>query len=159
VPRISDDRAQVSSLVLVDRIEQTQPPAADASPAPNAGNTADDSGDAGGGPLYVGNLLVYPNAGEPISKRDRRELTFYFSIYSNGPGRVQAPSAELELLASGRLLARVPLKLTEPDARQRIQQVSRMPIDTLTPGAYELRLRVHDGRRIVERAAFLRLIE
>ena len=41
----------------------------------------------------------------------------------------------------------------------RIQQVSRIPIDKLTPGAYELRVRVHDGGRLIERSAFVRLVE
>jgi hypothetical protein len=70
-----------------------------------------------------------------------------------------APRAELELLASGRLLARVPLKLTAPDARDQIQQVSRLPIDVLAPGAYELHLRVHDGPRVIERSTFFKLVE
>jgi len=156
VPRASNEHAQVSSLVLVDRIEQV------ADDAANAANARDAEGDAATtGPLYVGNLLVYPNAGEPISKRHRRELTFYFSIYGSGPeGRGRAAlSAELELLASGRLLARVPLQLTAPDARDQIQQVSRIPIDSLTPGAYELRVRVQDGPRVVERGTFFRLVE
>lgn len=155
VPRVSQEQAQVSSLVLVDRIEQTAPAAATGA-ATSAADAEKSSNDAGPGPLYVGNLLVYPNAGEPISKRERRELTFYFSVYGHtGSGQ----TAELELLTSGRLLARVPLQLAAPDARARIQQVSRIPIDSLTPGAYELRVRVHDGQRVVERTAFVRLVE
>jgi VWFA-related protein len=154
VPRVSKEHAQVSSLVLVDRIEQV---AADGATAANT----DGGATATTGPLYVGNLLVYPNAGEALSKRERRELMFYFSIYGSGrDGQPRAASsAELELLASGRLLARVPLQLAAPDSGGQIQQVSRIPIDTLTPGAYELRLRVNDGSRAIERSTFFRLVE
>ena len=48
-------------------------------------------------------------------------------------------------MQNGKLLARSPLPLEAADASGRIQQVGRLPLDTLTPGTYDLRVVVTDG--------------
>ena len=58
VARAADDRARLSSVVLVRRTERI----------PDAEQQADN-------PLHVGELLFYPNAGEPLSRSTDRELT------------------------------------------------------------------------------------
>lgn len=105
-----------------------------------------------GSPLYVDDQLLYPNMGEPVSK----ELPFYFIVYpAEGAG---ATEASLELLQNNQPLAQAPLQLAKPDAAGRIQQVSRLPIAALKPGAYELRVTVQQGasrttRQLVFRVA------
>jgi VWFA-related protein len=135
VARAADDRARLSSVVLVRRTERI----------PDAEQQADN-------PLHVGELLFYPNAGEPLSRSTDRELTFYFTLY---PRRAVAPpKTEVELRRNGRTLVQMPVELVTPDARGRIKQVSRLPLEALTNGTYELRVVVHDGSQQIARSAF-----
>jgi hypothetical protein len=104
-----------------------------------------------GSPLYVHDQLLYPNMGEPVSK----ELPFYFVVYPvEGAG---APTASLELLQNNQPLAQAPLELAKPDASGRIQQVSRLPLAALKPGAYELRVTVQQGASRATRQLLFRV--
>jgi hypothetical protein len=141
VPKPVDDRVRLSSIVLVRRTERV--PAA----SQQTGN-----------PLYVGDLLFYPNAGEPLSRGRDRELTFYYTLY---PRRAAEglPGTDVELRRNGRTLVQIPADLVAPDARGRVQQVSRLPLASLADGTYELRIVVHDGQQIVERSTFFKVVE
>jgi hypothetical protein len=101
-------------------------------------------------PLYFGELLLYPNLGEPLSKRAARELAFAFTVY---PGSAQVQGATVTLLRAGQVVGQAPLALDKPDAAGRIQQVSRLPLDSLEPGAYEVRIGVQSGSAVVTRSA------
>jgi hypothetical protein len=91
----------------------------------------------------VGDTLLYPNLGTPLTRGVDKELGFYFTAYvPTGGGKA---TATLELLQSAKPLARVPLTLGAPDAQGRIQQVSRIPIEALQGGSYELRVVVQQG--------------
>ena len=96
-----------------------------------------------GSPLYVGEQLLTPSMGEAFSKAMTKELPFYFVVYPAKTGG--APTATLALLSSGKQLAEAPLTLAAPDAKGRIPQVSRIPLDALEPGTYELRIAVKQG--------------
>jgi hypothetical protein len=96
---------------------------------------------------------LYPNAGEALSRSVDRELTFYYTVYPR-PSAPRAPSATIELLRSGRTLARMPVTLAQADRAGRIQQVSRLPLQPLADGTYELRVLVEDGARAVVRSTF-----
>jgi hypothetical protein len=108
-----------------------------------------------GNPLYVGDTLLYPNMGTPLKAGVDKELPFYFTIYL-GPG--DDPKATLEVLQNARPLAKVPLGLDAPDEARRIQQVSRIPIDALTPGSYELRVTVRQGPAGISHTTPFRII-
>jgi hypothetical protein len=111
---------------------------------------------AAGSPLYVGDQLLTPSMGEPFSKASTKELPFYFVVY---PGKGQgAPTATLSLLSSGKLLAEAPLELAAPDDRGRIPQVSRIPVEALPPGAYELRIAVKQGTQTAVHGLTFRLV-
>ena len=69
VPRAAEDETRVSSVVVVRTSEQVPP---------------DDAGS--GNPLYVGDRLLYPNAGEALSRAGDRELTFYYTVYPRSRG-------------------------------------------------------------------------
>jgi hypothetical protein len=104
-----------------------------------------------GSPLYVNDQLLYPNMGEPVSK----ELPFYFVVYpAEGAGPTEAA---LELLQNNQPLAQAPLELAKPDASGRIQQVSRLPLAALKPGAYELRVTVKQGASRTSRQLVFRV--
>jgi VWFA-related protein len=106
-----------------------------------------------GSPLYVGDTLLYPNLGLPLKKGVDKELGFYFTAYLPASGG--DATANLELLQNAAPLTRVDLQLAAPDAERRIQQVSRIPIDQLAPGTYELRVIVrHAGLAVTQAVPF-----
>jgi VWFA-related protein len=125
VPKVDPAKLRVSGLLLVDRAEKVGP---------------DEPRD---GPLYVNDVLVYPNLGAPVAK-SAKELGFYFTVYPGTASR-DRPEAALELLQNGKLLAKVPLELAAADAAGRIQQIGRLPVEALPPGTYELRVAVKQG--------------
>jgi VWFA-related protein len=103
-----------------------------------------------GSPLYVGDQLLYPNMGEPISKAAAKELPFYFVAYP--AAGANEPTATIELYGNGQRLAEAPLPLTKADDGGRMAQVSRIPIDGLAPGTYELRVTVKQGPQLASRS-------
>jgi VWFA-related protein len=124
----------MSSLVLVDRVEELKAPAHSLAP------------------LYVGNSLLYPNLGEPIQNSEARELPFYFALY----GDVGSVKAYAQLSRNGQALAEAPVQLASA-ADSRIQHVGRLPVGALPAGTYELRIRATDGQREVARTAYFTL--
>lgn len=139
VPAVPEDALRLSSVIAIQRSEKV--PEDERIP---------------GSPLYVGEQLLYPSLGEPLSKASVKELPFYFVVY---PGRDSSPlKATLELNAGGRTLAQAPLALAKPDASGRIPQVSRIPVEALPPGTYELRVSVQQGQQTVARSLTFRLV-
>jgi VWFA-related protein len=136
VPRIDPARLRMSTLVLVKKGERVP------------------EGEPRIGPLFVKDVLIYPNLGEDVSKA-AKELGFFFTVYP--AAGLPAPQAFLELIQNGKPLAQVPLPLDPPDVSGRIQQVGRLPLDALAPGTYELRAIVKQGSEQVVRAATLRI--
>jgi VWFA-related protein len=103
-------------------------------------------------PFLVGKeLLVYPNLGEPVSK-SAKQMGFYFNVYP-ATGSKDALKLTLEVVHGGKSIANVPLKLTAPDESGRIQYASALPLDSLTPGNYELKISVSDSKGTVSRSA------
>jgi VWFA-related protein len=99
-------------------------------------------------PLYFGDVLIYPNLGRPLSKDTDRELAFGFTAYD---GHGTPLEASLELLRSGQSVATVPLALGAADRHGRINQISKLPLASLEPGSYELRVTVTAGTERVTR--------
>jgi VWFA-related protein len=131
VPRVSETALRVGTPFIVRRAEAA----------------ANGQGDASN-PLYFGNLLLYPNLGQPLSKVTDKELAFGFTAYDGHDGPVEAT---LELLRSGQPVATVPLTLGAADGNGRINQLSKLPLEPLAPGAYELRVTVKTGTQRVTR--------
>jgi hypothetical protein len=137
VPKHDEATLRMSSLVLVKRAEKI----AESERRPD-------------NPLLVNDLVLYPNLGEPISKA-AKEAVFYFAAYPVAKaGKLES---QLELLQSGKLLARVPMTLPAPDALGRSPQLGRLPLDQLTAGTYELRAVVKQGDQQVFRSTVLRV--
>jgi hypothetical protein len=110
-----------------------------------------------GSPLYVGDMLLYPNLGLPL-KRGEKELAFYFTAYLAAAGAGDA-AANLELLQNAKPLAQVDVPLAAPDAQGRIRQVGRIPIEQLTAGSYELRAAVRQGGTTVGQSVLFRVTD
>jgi VWFA-related protein len=136
IPKPSADRVRVSSLLVIRRAERV------------AGSDRHPDN-----PLYVGDLLLYPNAGEPLSREHDRELSFYYIVYPHAPG-ARALETTMEVRRNGHALTRIPVTLGPADAQGRIQQMSRFPLEGLADGTYELCVFVHDGHRTIQRSTF-----
>jgi hypothetical protein len=76
----------------------------------------------------------------------------------SSPVAGRTPSAELELLRGAEALAKVPLNVDAP-VNGRIQQLWRVPIDTLEPGDYTFRVVVADGRGREVRETSVRVVD
>jgi hypothetical protein len=137
--KVDDNVLRASSLVLVasaERVSQENRPA--------------------GNPFLVGDILLYPNMGEPVRKSAAPEIAFFFTVY---PAKGEKPQAFIEVLQNGAALAKLPLPLGEPDSSGRIQQSSRLPSAALTAGTYDLRLVVTQGQQQISRSAIVRIVE
>jgi hypothetical protein len=101
-------------------------------------------------PFRLGEVLIYPNLGETIHK-SAKQMGFYFNVYP-AKGAAEVPQLTLELLQKDKPLARLPLKLPPPDETGRIQYASALPLDSLSPGAFELKVVVSDGKKTISRS-------
>jgi VWFA-related protein len=139
LPALDEKALRLSSLVVVRKSERV----------PTAERPQNN-------PLYVGDQLLYPSMGEPFSKAAFKELPFYFVAYP-APGGAPV-QATLLLASNGQKLAEAPLELPAPAADGRVVQVSRIPIEALGPGTYELRVTVRQGPVSATRGVTFRLV-
>jgi VWFA-related protein len=109
-----------------------------------------------GNPFQVGDMLLYPNLGEPLKKSTTPELGFFFTTY---PAKGTKLQATLQVLQNDTQLATLPLALDQPDASGRVQQVSRLPIGSLAAGNYDLRIVLSDGRQQIARSTTFRIVD
>jgi VWFA-related protein len=128
VPEVTAERPRLSSVVVVKRVERV--PADERDPAK---------------PLSFGELLLYPNLGEPVQKATAKELSFFFTVYA-ARGGAQRPKARIAILKNGTQLAGAPVELPEPDTDGRIQYVFGLPLSQVPTGSYHLRVSVQDDR-------------
>jgi len=135
VPSASDGALNVSDLVVVHHAERV--PANERQP---------------NNPLYFGDVVIYPNMGEPLVKARDKAVTFYVVV----PGVLGTPSATLEVLGGAEVVARSPVALPQPDPSGRIAHVAQVPLDALPPGRYTIRLTVSQGnQKEVRETAFV----
>jgi len=131
IPEAGENDLRLSSVTIIQRAEQ----------APEKTDS----------PFLVGDkLMVYPNLGEPVRK-SAKQMGFYFNVYT-AKGSTEAPKLTLEVLHDNKSVAKVPLKLGAPDAKGRIQYASALPLDSLNPGIYELKISVSDAKSAVSRS-------
>jgi VWFA-related protein len=130
LPEGGADALRLSSIALIQRAEQ-----------------AKEKLDS---PFRIGEVLIYPNLGEPVRKAGK-QMGFYFNIYP-ARGATDLPKLTLELLQSGKSLVQLPLKLTPPDETGRIQFASGLPLESLSPGAYVMKISVSDAKKTVSRS-------
>jgi VWFA-related protein len=127
VPAAVSGRLRASSLIVVR----------------NAQKLPSDTG-AAVRPLQYHDVLLYPNLGRPVRREEGPELTFFVTAWP----AVERPgvSAQVEVVRDGQKIATTPAARLLPDASGRIQLASSVPTAGFTPGAYELRVTLSDGR-------------
>jgi VWFA-related protein len=123
----SDDSLRISSLVLLGRAEKL---------------SASDKGSAN--PLQVGGLQVYPLLAE--IHKTKKQLTFFISIYQGKAAAQNVPKITIELSQNGRSLGAFPGETPPADATGRRQFIGALPLETLPPGSYQMKITVSDGK-------------
>ena len=135
VPEAGETKLRVSSVLVLKRVERL--------------SAADQKVD---NPFHFGEILIYPNMGEPLSKSTSKQLAFFFDVYPAN-GSTAAPGLTIEVSQNGRSLAQASPALPSPDATGRIQYASALPLDGFQPGDYILKITVADGKTTVSRSA------
>ena len=102
-------------------------------------------------PFQFGEVLVYPNLGEPVSKSASKQLTVFVTVYTPKDNS-NAPKLELVITRSGRAVGQLSYDLQAPDQNGRIQYASAISLEKFQPGDYELRLTVQQGDRRTSRS-------
>ena len=139
VPETKAAALEVSSLVLVRRAERVKPEERDKD-----------------NPLYMGDVLIYPNLGEPLRK-SRDKAAAFFTVATAAPGN--APQASVEVLQDGRAVAKAPAALPAAGPSDRIEHVIQLPLEKLPAGRYTVRLTMTQGSTREVRDATLTVIE
>ena len=139
VPAVTPGALVASSLLIVRRTEKI----------PAAERSADN-------PLYFGDLLLYPNIGEPLRKAADKTLAFFLTV---DPAPGAPPTAALEILQKGQSLAQLPMELTKPDASGRIAHAGQLPLASFPAGQYVLRVTVSQGAQKEARDATFTVVE
>lgn len=108
-------------------------------------------------PFHFGELLVYPNLGEPISKTQAKQLAFFVTAE---PPKGSAAKMELTfaVVQNNRAIGRSTNSLPAPDERGQIKYASTFSLADFQPGNYELRVTVTDGKNNVTRSTAFTLI-
>jgi hypothetical protein len=104
-------------------------------------------------PLRYGDVLLYPNLGEPLRRGGGGALAFFVTAWP--AAERPAVDARVELSRDGRTVVATPPARLTADGSGRIQLASSLPLDALTPGAYELHVRLSDGDRDEVRTALV----
>ena len=125
VPDVRPGQLTVSSLVIVHRAEKM--PAAE---QPD-------------NPLHVGDLLLYPNIGEPLKKSVDKGLSFFISI-TPAAGQA-APTGSSSSSAGTQTIGQVPMQLAAPGPDGRIRNSAQLPLANFPPGDYGLKVIVTQG--------------
>ncbi|MFN0107795.1 MAG: VWA domain-containing protein [Blastocatellia bacterium] len=132
IPETDESKLRLSSIALIQRAEQTP-----------AGQKTESF-------FQFGDIMIYPNLGGAF-KKSAKQVGFYFVVY---PAKGSKPVSEftLQVAQGNKLAADFPLKLGAADAQGRIQYASAIPIDSLSPGTYELKIIVKDGQNSISRS-------
>ena len=102
-------------------------------------------------PFRFGELLVYPNLGEPILKSQNKQLAYFFTAWPP-KGETSHLQLTLEILQNNRSLAKTSGQLPAADELGQVKYVSSFPLDKFQAGGYELRITVSDGTNNVSRS-------
>jgi len=102
-------------------------------------------------PFRFGELLVYPNLGEAVSKSKAKQLAFFFTAWPP-KGFTGTLKLSLEIWQKNRSLTKSSGQLPAPDESGQIKYASTFPLEKFQPGAYELKITVGDDTNSVSRS-------
>ncbi|MBK5297575.1 MAG: VWA domain-containing protein [Vicinamibacteria bacterium] len=135
IPAPAPSTLGAGDLVIVQRAEQVKP--GEVEP---------------GHPLLVGgDLLLYPNLGEPLAAGVAQTITLY-TVVRPAAGH-PALTASLAVVRDRQTLVTARVEMGAPGADGFIRQVIRVPLPALEPGRYAIRLDFNDGQNQTARTA------
>jgi hypothetical protein len=134
IPTIDETKPRLSSVAVLRRAERLTP--------------EEQKRDQ---PFHFGELLIYPNLGEPVLKSVTQQLAFFFAAWP-AKGYTAPLKVTVEILQNHRSLVKTPGELPPPDESGQIKYASSFPLDKFQPGSYELKVTVSDDRSTVSRS-------
>jgi len=134
IPAIDETKPRLSSVAVLRRAERLTP--------------EEQKRDQ---PFRFGELLVYPNLGEPLIKSAAQQLAFFFTAWP-AKASTEPLKFNVEILQNHRSLAKIPGQLPAPDQLGQIKYASSFPLDKFPPGDYDLKVTVGDGTSTVSRS-------
>lgn len=99
-------------------------------------------------PFHFGELLVYPNLGEGVSKK-AGQLAFFLTVWPPKGSTVNLTSV---ILQNGRSIGKSSAQLPAADAEGRIKYASSFSLNDFQPGTYQLQVIVSDGKNSATRS-------
>ena len=94
-------------------------------------------------PLRFGELLVYPNLGEQITRNTTKQLAYFFTAWP-AKGSTKPMQMTLEILQNNKTVGTTSGELPAADERGQIKYAGSFAIDKFQPGKYELRITVNN---------------
>lgn len=101
--------------------------------------------------LVGGDVLLYPNLGEPLAADTPQTLTLY-AVVRPAAGRADI-TASLGIVRDRQTLVTAPVSIAKAGADGFIRQVIRLPLPALAAGTYTVRLDLSDGANRTSRSA------
>lgn len=95
-------------------------------------------------PFHFGELVVYPNLGEPVVKSVAKQLAFFFTAWP-AKGSTTPLQLTMEILQNSRPVGKTSAQLPAADELGQIKYASSFPLDKFQPGNYELKITVGDS--------------
>jgi len=139
IPQVDEAKLRLSSVVVLRRAERI---------------TADEQ--KKDQPFYFGELVVYPNLGQPITKSVTKQLAYFLTAWP-AKGSVEPLKLVADVVQNGRSVAQTSAQLLAADDQGRIKYAGALPLDDLQPGAYELKVTVSDHQTSVSRSTQFRI--
>jgi VWFA-related protein len=102
-------------------------------------------------PFRFGELLVYPNLGEAVSKSQAKQLAFFFTAWPP-KGFSGTLKLNLEIVQKNRSLTKISGQLPAADESGQIKYASSFPLDKFQPGSYDLKITIGDDNNSVSRS-------
>jgi VWFA-related protein len=102
-------------------------------------------------PFHFGELLVYPNLGEPISKSQAKQLAFFVTAAAP-KGFAGSMQLTFAVAQNNRTVGRSTAPLPGPDEQGQIKYASSFALANFQPGNYELQVSVSDGKNSVTKS-------
>jgi VWFA-related protein len=101
--------------------------------------------------LVGGDLLLYPNLGEPLAADTAQTVTIY-AVVRPAAGRPDV-SASLAVVRDRQTLVTAPVTMAKAGEDGFIRQLVRIPLPALAAGSYTIRLDLSDGQNRTSRTA------
>jgi VWFA-related protein len=139
IPRVDETTLRLSSVVVLSRAERI--------------TEEEQKKDQ---PFYFGELVVYPNLGEPILKSATKQLAYFLTAWP-AKGGAEPLKLVAEILQNRRGIAKTSAQLPAADDHGRIKYAGALPLDSFQPGSYELKVTVSDNHTSVSRSTQFRI--